>query len=245
VDFQAPDKPDGVYRVAFVGDSVTVGLGEDLENTFVRKFEDAANKAGLPATVQALSFSIDGYNTVQILELLKVRVLRFRPDKVVYVMCLNDFDLTDGSGNKIRFFRKPASFFLERMNHLIKQLRTVDYHVDHFERNKQTIFSKIAEMKILLDQHGIQFLVAIVPVFPSPATDFGSYGLVPVHAEIRRFVDEKRIPKVDLLDSFLRQGGSPQSYSLDIYHPNKAGHAVIAHELLQPILSQLRAPGGT
>jgi hypothetical protein len=98
-------------------------------------------------------------------------------------------------------------------------------------------------MKILLDQHGIQFMVAIVPVFPSSATDFGSYGLVPIHAEIRRFLDEKRILKADLLDSFLRQGGSPQSHSHDIYHPNKSCHAVIAQGLLQPILSELRAPG--
>jgi lysophospholipase L1-like esterase len=86
-------------------------------------------------------------------------------------------------------------------------------------------------------------MVAIVPVFQSSATDFGSYGLLPMHAEIRRLLDEKRIPNVDLLDSFVEQGGSPQSYSHDIYHPNKAGHAVIAQGLLQPILSEPGGPG--
>jgi hypothetical protein len=155
-------------------------------------------------------------------------------------MCLNDFDFADGSGNKIRYFRKPASFFLERIDRLIKQLRSVDYHVYHFARNKETVFSKIAELKILLDQRGIQFMVAIVPIFPSSVTDFGSYGLARLHAEIKQFLGAKRIQNADLLHSFVEENGRPQSYSHEIYHANKAGHAVIAQGLLQPVLSELR-----
>jgi lysophospholipase L1-like esterase len=157
-------------------------------------------------------------------------------------MCLNDFDFADGSGGKIRYFRKPASLFLERIDHLMKRLRIVDYHVYHFARNKKTVFSKIAEMKILLDRRGIQFMVAIVPVFPSSMTDFSRYGLAPMYAEIRQFLDAKRIQNADLLESFVEWGGSPQSYSHDIYHPNKTGHAVIAQGLLQLALSELRGP---
>jgi hypothetical protein len=198
-------------------------------------------KPDCPLGSRPLIFPLS-YNTVQIFELIKTRVLVFNPDKVVYVMCLNDFDFADGSGNKIRYFRKPGSFFLERIDHAIKQLRGVDYHVYHFARNKETVYSKMLELKNLLDQRGIQFMVAIVPIFPSSVTEFGSYGLAPLHAEIKQFLGAERIQNADLLDSFLAENGSPQSYSHDIYHPNKAGHAVIAQGLLQPVLSELRGP---
>jgi lysophospholipase L1-like esterase len=241
LEAHTPTKPDGVYRVAFVGDSVTVGLGEEFDSIFVREFEDAANNIpGLIRRIQALNFAIDGYNTVQVFEMIRARVFQFSPDKIVYLMCLNDFDFTDGSGAKIRFFRKPSSFFLERVDRFIRQRRAVDYHVHHFARNKDRVFSEITQMKILLDQRRVQFMIAIIPIFPTSITDFDSYGLVPLHVEIKRFLKARQIQTVDLLDRFLQEKGSPALYSQDIYHPNKTGHSIIAQGLLQPILSQLR-----
>ena len=109
-DYETPGKPADTHRIAFLGDSVTLGLGVAAEDVFVRRFEDAANGLGLGYTVQALNFSVDGYNTVQVNELLRTKVLPFAPDKVIYVLCLNDFDFADASGMKIRYFRKPKSF---------------------------------------------------------------------------------------------------------------------------------------
>ena len=41
-DFDSPRKPEGVFRVAFVGDSVTLGLGVAAEQTFERLAEREA-----------------------------------------------------------------------------------------------------------------------------------------------------------------------------------------------------------
>ena len=88
-------KPVGVYRIAFVGDSVTLGIGVENDYTFVRQFETAANSVRPGRKIQALNFSVDGYHTIQIAELLRSKVLQFEPDKVVYVLCLNDFDFSE------------------------------------------------------------------------------------------------------------------------------------------------------
>lgn len=94
-DFQTTAKPGGTYRLAFVGDSVTLGLRVEYEEIFVRRFDAWLRQEPLAMDVQALNFGVDGYNTLQVEAQLGERVLDFQPDKVVYVMCLNDFDFDD------------------------------------------------------------------------------------------------------------------------------------------------------
>ena len=115
LDRESTAKPDGTFRIVFAGDSVTLGVGIPLETTFVRRFEMEANQMESQYRIQALNFAVDGYNTPQICEMIRSKVMSFSPDKVVYVMCLNDFDFELSSGDKILYFRKPRSFLLSVM----------------------------------------------------------------------------------------------------------------------------------
>jgi DNA-3-methyladenine glycosylase II len=146
-DFDSPGKPAGTYRVAFVGDSVTLGLGVQPEQTFERLVEQEARTLAPEPPLQALNFGVDGYNTTQVAELLKTRVRAFEPDLVVYVMCLNDFDQTDSSAEKIRYFRRPSSFFLEDMRVLYRRARGIEFHRYHFEKNRASAFADVLAMK--------------------------------------------------------------------------------------------------
>ena len=65
-DYESMGKPKGVTRIAFIGDSVTLGLKVDNQNIFVRKFEDYATDLHPDLRIEALNFGIDGYNTIQI-----------------------------------------------------------------------------------------------------------------------------------------------------------------------------------
>ena len=60
-DLTTPDKPHGVYRIAFVGDSVTLGQGVAEEDTFTRKLEIFANGLKPINKIQTLNFGVDGY----------------------------------------------------------------------------------------------------------------------------------------------------------------------------------------
>ena len=129
--FRGPDdtrrkKSAGVLRYAFVGDSITLGLKVKEEDTFVTRFAELFNEHPRDRRLEALNFGVDGYNTVQIAENLEKRVLAFDPDKVLYLLCLNDFDFEDASGLKIRFFKKPQSFFLSSMARLYRRLPLVE-----------------------------------------------------------------------------------------------------------------------
>lgn len=232
-DYPTPDKPAGMHRVAFVGDSVTLGLGVPARDTFVRRVEAMAVATG--RRVQALDFSVDGYNALQIRELLAARVLAFAPDQVVYVMCLNDFDFEDSSGQKLLYFRKPRFFLLRDLTALHRRLFGVDFHRYHFRKNQADVFRALVEMRDILAARHIGFLLAIVPVFSEHPRDFADYPLVDIHRAILRFSAKKGIPAHDLLEDFRRQGPSSVGFGSDPWHLTAEGHRLVA-ESLAPVL---------
>ncbi len=103
-DYVSKDKPNDVYRIAFVGDSVTLGFTVRADDTFVNKFGVFTRELAPRAPIEGMNFEIDGFNTPQIYELIVSRVVAFSSDEIVYVMCLNDFDFKAASAKKIRYF---------------------------------------------------------------------------------------------------------------------------------------------
>jgi len=240
-DFETENKDAGTYRIAFIGDSVTLGFGVNFDETFVRNFEVEAKKRIGLQKVKALGFGVDGYNAIQICEMLKVKVMSFSPDKVVYVMCLNDFDFEDASAGKIRYFRKPKSFILMRIRQVYKRLSGITYqeskyHDYHFQKNKKIVFQKILEMRGLLKEQQIPFYVGIVPVLHENMDSFDDYTLQDIHNEISSVLLKHNIPVLDLLPVFQNKGKSSEYFFIDVWHPNARGHEIIAKSLLQLVL---------
>jgi lysophospholipase L1-like esterase len=234
VDYATTAKPPGVYRVAFIGDSVTLGMGVVPEETFVARLGSMASGAGLK--VQTLNFGVDGYNALQIRELLTAKVLAFQPDRVVYVLCLNDFDFTDSSGRKIAYFRKPRVFLPQWLAQRYRALWRTEFHLYHFRRHQGEVFDAIRSMRDVMVAEGkgrTGFLVAIVPVFPDKPGDpqyFDHYPLQGIHEWFSMLAFEG-IPTHDLLEDFRRQPPPPQRYLLDLWHLSAEGHRVVAEAL--------------
>jgi lysophospholipase L1-like esterase len=233
VDYPTAAKPSGVRRIAFLGDSVTLGMGVEPEETFVRLVGTMA--AGKGHDVQTLNFAVDGYNALQIRALLTARVLAFEPDEVVYVMCLNDFDFQDSSGRKIAYFRRPWLFFPQDLERRYRALRGVEYHHGHFRENKTRVFRAVLEMRDVLAARGAGFLLVTVPVFPERQGDpayFAHYPLLDLHQEVGRFCRTSGIRSHNLLDDFRRQGHSPERDAFDVWHLSAEGHRLVAEGLL-------------
>lgn len=233
-DYDSTAKSDNDFRIAFAGDSVTLGMGVNQEATFVRKFEIAANrKDSRYHRIQALNFGVDGYSTPQIYEMIRTKVLQFSPDKVVYMMCLNDFDFSLSSGKKNLYFKKPASFLVSNIEMAYLRLYGGEFHQYFFRKNKQVVFQNILDMNRLLDEKGISFQVVIVPVFPATFDNYPLQGMV---KEIAMFLKENGIQVFDLHEAFYESGESPGFYASDIWHPNVKGHRFIARQLLPSVL---------
>jgi lysophospholipase L1-like esterase len=232
VDYPTPAKPPGTHRVAFIGDSVTLGMGVVPEETFVARVGAMATAAGQKA--QALNFGVDGYNALQIRELLTAKVLAFQPDQVVYFLCLNDFDFSDSSGRKIAYFKKPRFFLPPWLEQRYRSARRIEFHRYHFQKHRDEVFRAILDMRDVLAARNVRFLLAVVPVFPDKPGDpgyFDHYPLQDIHDAIGRFTAEKGIRAQDLVADFRRQPPPPQRYLLDLWHLSAEGHLVVAQSL--------------
>ena len=241
-DYDSVTKPAGAFRVAFAGDSVTLGIDMQLKQTFVRQFEVAANRNDPQRRVQALNFGVDGYNAPQILQMIRTKALAFSPDEVVYVMCLNDFDFEQSSGEKILYFRKPRSFFLSALEEAYQKLRGGDFHQYHYDRNKEIVLQSVLDMRKLVEGRGHRFQVVVLPIFPAT---FDDYPLREMHREIDAFLGQSGIRYLDLLEPFVRSGRRPRFWAYDVWHPNANGHRFIAQHLLGAVLQETSvAPTG-
>lgn len=237
-DYRSTAKDANTFRIAFAGDSITLGMGVRLRETYFRLFEVAADNNRAQRRIQALGFAVDGYNTPQIVEMVRTKVLSFSPDRVVYVMCANDFDFAESSGEKMRYFRKPRSFFLERLDKVVRNLRGGDFHLYHFEKNKTEVFRHILDLKGLLERERIGFQLVLVPIFPASPLTFDDYPLEDMHRAVAEFARENAISFLDLKEGFAATGRLPSDYALDVWHPNAEGHRVIAERLVPFVLAE-------
>ena len=94
-DTEYPEaKPDEIYRIVIVGDSVTYGLTVGPRQAFPEQLEQLL-AARLPASLAAqglevLNLGVSGYNIEQVVERLRTLGLSYDPDLVIYAYSLND-----------------------------------------------------------------------------------------------------------------------------------------------------------
>lgn len=86
------EKPPGTYRIVVIGDSMTFGVGVELEETFVKRVERRFQAhPPLPGTrIQVLNLGCGSYSAGQNFVLLRDQALRLQPDLVLLVHFSND-----------------------------------------------------------------------------------------------------------------------------------------------------------
>lgn len=82
------EKPNGITRIAFFGDSFTLGMGVKDNDTLPASFERAI-RSKYPKT-QVLNFGVSGTSTPDQIKFLEEYAIKFQPDIVVIVVFLND-----------------------------------------------------------------------------------------------------------------------------------------------------------
>src|SRR5712691_3905723 len=77
--------------IAMLGDSLTVGWGVPVDDTFAKRIERMYAAAGIDAEV--INFGVGNYNTVQEVQAFLAQGYRYRPDVVVLNYFVNDAEL--------------------------------------------------------------------------------------------------------------------------------------------------------
>lgn len=82
------ERTPGVRRVLMLGDSLTVGWGVAVEETFSKRIERMYEDLGVPTEV--INTGVGNYNTIQQVEYFMAEGYKYRPDVVVLNYFVND-----------------------------------------------------------------------------------------------------------------------------------------------------------
>jgi len=171
-----PRKP-GVRRIILLGDSVVTGQTlPSIHHTISRQLEMLYPDG----RTEVLNFGIDGYNTLSEVELLRVKGLAFKPDLVIVLFVLNDFNNFTHEAWRIdshRAIPKPVQSLVMR-SHLFRMsaIRFNWYQIGvmadpvgwHLEAmGTDNVARGLATLHAMAQAHGFGVLIAAWPQFYS------------------------------------------------------------------------------
>lgn len=127
-----------MFRIAAVGDSFTFGLGVKLKYTWPKQLEKILEKNHKTLNYDVFNFGVMGYDLTQNIEVIKVKVLKFKPDLIVIGYCVNDVGLFSREFTEINYFKGYQNF----MKTGIKFIDIILEHSRFFQFIKNRIYLK-------------------------------------------------------------------------------------------------------
>lgn len=103
------DKPDDVFRIVVIGDSIAFGNGLDAGEEFPRVLEQLYTSG--KKKIEVLNLALGGYDTLQEVATLEEIGLPFKPDLVILAYCVNDIGIASGNAHYIENLKKYRSVF--------------------------------------------------------------------------------------------------------------------------------------
>ena len=225
-----------VQRIAFAGDSVTLGLGVAADATFVRLFESQAAAKSPPSRVEAMSFAVGGYSGSQVVEMVREKIIPFSPNTIIYVMCMNDFDFVHSSGQVMKYFRKPGNFLIRFLERTYAKFFVDNYYEYHYRKNKDTVMAELDVLNRELEELDVDFRVLLMPVFKGDQT-WTDYPLTDMHTDLLASLKDKGITTIDFLGRFDDRELPRSAYAFDDVHLTEVGHQLVAGELGKELLA--------
>ena len=245
-------KPAGTYRIAVVGDSVTMQGKLTLDELYVRQLQSRFDRE-CPGGIEVLNFGVTGYNTEQEVGLLESRVLPYSPDLVLWQFHDNDAQPSLHSGGFGEFYYRPPSAFFFYVdgkldNYFCKQKvrRYPDGPLTPDQANLvcrwDDVLGRLAGAVRHLGSLGIPTVVFLYPTWPA-GDDWRNYGEagIDLHRRLSRDLESAGAEVIDLLPVF--RDLDPAGYRVepaDPWHPNARGHRLIADTLFPPLWEAVR-----
>jgi GDSL-like lipase/acylhydrolase family protein len=227
------EKPPGVFRIAFVGDSLSANFGfRPRPEIYLNVLERTLNqeKRG-DWRFEALNFGVNGYGILQELQMLRSRALRFQPDLVVVQQCLNDPYPTDTA------YAKLAPDAPSRLWNIVFRRVEPDrwwgwnlvernYDRAGLENLRRGTAGLGEEVK-----RGVRVVAVLFPYLYAPAYD--SWGYQRYHEPYREGAAQAGVPFLDLYTVFRERGfiGDAPVDPVDLLHPGREAHALAAAEI--------------
>jgi len=243
-------KAENVFRLAVVGDSVTMQMTVPLEKLYGRRLESLLGETLPGWRIECPLFGVTGYGAEQALALMRTEVLDFEPDAILWQFHLNDAAdpvIDGGNGGLGRYYDPTRSqvvaYLRRKVDHILKKrfLRQHSPGLEHMDLKLQAwrwdevgrVVDKVSEMS---RDSGVPVFVVVFPSFPGGghwAQGYSDADMELYRAMIERF-EANGLPVLDLMPVFKGfEVAEIQQEPGDLWHPNVRGHRVMAQAISQ------------
>ncbi len=237
-------KPPGTLRIACLGDSVGGDCSllhenacADLEGTL------GAARGGRP--VEALNFSVPGYNTMQEARSLETKALRFSPDAVVVLYVVNDpapdlavshylpgnfkFEHLLWSGARLAAW-KIVGPSLDPFGPWLEPLHSDPHCWD------AVVVAGFDRIRAVAEARHMPVAVAVFPLFVAPTLPV--YRTI--YAKVAREAERHGFVGVDLSEAAFKDEPLEALLkpSRDIIHPNARAHRLAAEAITRALIER-------
>lgn len=249
----ADKKEPTAYRILFLGDSFTFGIGAPGGKGFVEDVGRYFEGKRMPRNIEVMNAGRMGSDPIFYLQILKRQMLKYQPDLVVMMVNQSDVDDIVKRGGNERFNdsgwlkeRKMPWFTpLFRSSHLVRSiiigLLGYDWNLfSPLEVHNRTQLAPIIltgagkELKSLSEKEGFKHLVLFSPY----ATDLYS-GHSQSILQAKEGLSKAGVAYDDITDFMARE--IPKNKSREYYWPidlhfNEKGYAVFANAVVDSIV---------
>ncbi len=248
------EKPSGLYRILFVGDSFTFGEGVGDDEPFPVRVEAALNASSPPHPVQAINAGVAGYNTKDEVIYLERRWLALDPDLVVITFFLNDaYDderfaalETGQAGGHLGYNVLIPSRLLRwavarwkswRLSREVRETYRAQFSgkpaiEGHDWRDVQ---ASLVHASDLLRQRGVPLVLVVFPELYELGPD---HPFADIYEQVAAFAREHAIPVLNLYPVFANRRAEDLWVYVNDHHPNSAAHALAADAIVKFLREQ-------
>ncbi len=254
-DFIYPVKKSNKTRVAVLGDSITQGVSVHMNETF----ENIMERDLQSYNIESINFGVIGYTVFQYEEVLKTKVLKYKPDIVLISFYINDFIYTPINFNKdgnnllvVNYFPgtlldTPLNWFLYKHSKIYRLLyrRIVETIVFRNYKNegpynylllnfREKGYKSISQINNIANTNNITLLFIVFPTI----TDKENYEFICIHEELKNYLVKSNISYIDVLEIYSLNNHT-SFLNVDDIHPNRLGHKIIGEEIAEYLKSNV------
>lgn len=238
------EKPPGVRRIAFVGDSFTYGWGiERVEDRFTDRIQAKLDQRS-PGAVQVMNVAKPGWGTVTQRSRIQDMIAHYQVDEVVLCHVANDIEdvlplsetFNPTRPPEPRLFNPDSSCLLDFLYRRIwlPRVSTVSgYHAwlargfaepDVWQRH----WAALADIVGLCREHHVTLRVVLIPFVLLQGKEFSTSQ---VHERLRQSFEETHTQVLDLEAALTCHDRSTLVVNRDDPHPNARAHALFAEAI--------------
>lgn len=251
-DEVAIPKPEHTYRIVLLGDSETMSYLLPQDEKLDNHLENILNVPDAKMHYEVINTGVEGYGTLQELEVLRTKVLRLEPDLVILNYCLNDPDEGEYHFNdsflvrncmlyRYIWYRTRKAKLKRRLKRLNLDTEVKAFHHLHSDERWDKTKGAILDIADLLQKRDITFVVNIFPTSSIEVETFQQgYPYEDIHEKLHN-IQHQNIVFLDPIEEFNRLGLTPQQVSID-YEVNESHKTSQALQIMaQFIVRELRA----